>query len=136
MWKPTKNQIDLIKAAAARESRVAQSAVLLEPGIRGNTKDASRNVDIPGGQYNIALISDDPNFNDTDLSDYGDWAEFRKGVVLTDDGKAIVDFYIRRRFDPYSDLHGNVTVYYEGGRIVRIHGYPGEYAAEIPPLAA
>lgn len=127
VWKPTARECELIKLAGAAEGRVALGAVLLEPGIRGNIADDTKNVDIPGGEYNIALVSDQPEWNDTDLCDYGVWAGFRKGVTLTDDGRAIVDFYIRKRFDADGELFGNVTVYYANGKIERIHGYPGEY---------
>ena len=131
IWKPTKAEVDAIKQAAAREAgRVPVGAVILDPGMRYNTKDNGKNegaCQTPRGLLNIALVSDDPEWNDTDLNDYGAWADFRAGVLLTEDGRAIIDFYIRRRFDEDKDLLGNVTVYYAGGQITRIHGYPGEY---------
>lgn len=129
-WKPTPRECELIKKAAAREGRASVNSVLLEPGIRCNTVDDSKNADVLGGEYNIALVSDDPEWNDTDLVDYGEWAGFRKGVTLTEDGRAIVDFYIRKRGDEWAELLGNVSVYYSGGKIERIHGYPGEYPVE------
>ena len=118
-YKPTKADIEIIKAAAAMESvpRVSVGAVLLEPGYRHNTKRPSPE------SINIALVSDDPEWNDTDLSDYGQWSEFRKGIPLTADGRGIVDFYIRRRGDQYQELHGNITIRIEGGRLVKVHGY-------------
>lgn len=126
-WKPTQAQVDLIKRAAAMESQphVQLSAVILEPGWRCNTEEPTR-----PSSMNVALVSDQPDWNDTDLADYGEWASFRKGVELTHDGRAIVDFYIRRRGDQDRELCGNVSVYYQGGRIVRIQGYPGEYGGE------
>ena len=119
IYKPTKADIEIIKAAAARESvpRVSVGAVILEPGYRYNTKRQSLE------SINIALVSDDPEWNDTDLSDYGQWSEFRKGILLTDDGRGIVDFYIRKRGDPDHELLGNVTIRIEGGRLVKVHGY-------------
>lgn len=132
VWKPTAREVELIKRAAAREGSMSLGRVLLEPGIRINLVDDSKNIDVPGGAYNIALITDDPDWNDTDLADFGSWVDFRKGVTLTEDGRAIVDFYIRKRFVHGWDdsLFGNVSVYYAGGRITRIHGYPGEYPVE------
>ena len=125
IWKPTQAQCDLIKRAAAKEGNVPLKAVLLEPGLRWNTDDGSKPQSI-----NIALVSDEAEWGDTDLADMGYWEAFRKGVELTEDGRAIVDFYIRKRGDEWAELYGNVTAYYEGGHIVRIHGYPGEYQAE------
>lgn len=130
IWKPTSEQCKLIKRAAALEAKIPLGAVLLEPGERFNEHDNAKNIaaeSIPYGDLNIALISDDAEWNDTDLLDYGLWASFRAGVALTPDGRAIVDFYIRKRFDPHSDLNGNITVRYEGGRITQIKGYPDEY---------
>ena len=135
IWIPTQEQCDLIKAAASREAGLRLSRVLLEPGIRYNTDNPERNNaarNIEKGAFNIALISDDPEWNDTDLADNGDWKYFRRGVALTEDGRAIVDFYIRaRNQQPDEDsLWGNVSVYYANGRIERIQGYPGEYPGE------
>lgn len=127
IWKPTAAECQRIKEAAAKESvpSLTVGAVLLEPGTRYNTTPGHEAPNYDG--LNIALLSDDPGFEDTDLNDYGDWADFRKGVRLTDDGRAIVDFYIRRRFDDSGELHGNITVFYADGAIQRIKGYPGEY---------
>lgn len=114
---PTKEDCDKIKEAASKESSpgISVGAVLLEPGLRSGPK--------PGEDMNILLVTDDPLWNDTDLYDYGTWAAFRKGVDLTPEGKGVVDFYIRRRFDEYGDLHGNVTIEIDGGKLVRIYGY-------------
>lgn len=121
-WRPTPAEVKLIKQAAAREARIAFGSVILEPGYRYNTDDSTRPVSL-----NIALVSDNPDWEDTDLSDYGPWADFRGGVDLTADGRAIVDFYIRKRNDSWAELHGNISVTYAEGRIQRIRGYPGEY---------
>lgn len=117
---PTQEDCNIIRKAAAREAvpGISEGAVLLEPGYRSGPK---------GENMNILLTTDDPKWQDTDLADYGTWKEFRAGFELTDDGSAVVDFYIRRRFDPYADLHGNVTAYWRNGKLVRVHGYPGEY---------
>jgi hypothetical protein len=111
-WKPTADECLAIKEAAARTAypRLTVNTVVLEPGRRVNVDDPS------GSHINIALVSSDPEFNDTDLDDYGAWSEFRKGVPLTEDGRAIVDFYIRRRGDQYGDLLGHVTIWYENGK--------------------
>ena len=36
---------------------------------------------------NFALISDDPDWQDTDLDDYEPWTAFTRGVELTPDGR-------------------------------------------------
>ena len=122
-WKPTTEECRLIKEAASTEStpHVALRSLVLEPGIRFNM-DSER-----GEHINIARVTNEPRgWEDTDLWDLATWSAFKLGVELTDDGRAIVDFYIRsRRGD--GDLCGNVTVYYAGGKVVRIEGYPGEY---------
>jgi hypothetical protein len=123
---PTQRDIDLIKSAAAKEAvpKISLGAVILEPGLRSNTKSAR------GESVNVLLVSDDPEWRDTDLYDYGAWADFRRGVPLTDEGGAVVDFYIRRRGDPSHDLHGNVTIEVRGGRLTRIFGCLRDYFNE------
>lgn len=120
-YKPTKEDIERIKRAAAREGETSLGAVLLEPGYRW----CKTNPDA-GAAINIATISQDPTWNDTDLSDYGEWSEFRNGVELTDDGRGIIDFYIRKRGDPYKDLLGNLTIEISEGKLSRIYGYGGK----------
>src|SRR4051812_36964984 len=105
---PTAEDVKRIKEAAAREAvpGLSVSQVLLEPGLRVGV---SNRTELP--HMNVRLVSDDPDWNDTDLDDYGTWADFRKGVELTPDGRGLIDFYIRRRFDQYADLHGNVEIH-------------------------
>lgn len=120
-YKPTQEDADRIKQAAAREGQISLGAVLLEPGLRNGPKEVV--------SMNPLVVTDDPDWNDTDLDDYGTWAEFRKGVELTPDGRGVVDFYIRKRGDEYKDLCGNVTIEIEDGKLVRIYGYgnSGDY---------
>lgn len=119
VWKPTAAERAAIRAAGARESAdpISPASVVLEPGYRWSKAHEDR-----GSSINVALVSD-RGLDDTDLADYGRWSDFTRGVPLTEDGRAIVDFYIRRRGDPHNGLLGNVGVHYAGGRIVRIHGY-------------
>lgn len=129
IWKPTRAECAAIRNAAAREAlpRIAPATVVLEPGYRWSKAHEDR-----GSNINVALVSD-TGLDDTDLADYGNWSEFTRGVPLTEGGRAIVDFYIRRRGDQYRELLGNVTVTYEGGRITRIRGY-GSAAGNDYPL--
>lgn len=122
---PTADEVALIKKAAAKEGGLKLSRVLLEPAIRHNLESDR------GKSMNIAMVSDDPEWNDTDLFDYGYWSDFRKGVDLTEDGRGIFDFYIRARFTQSheDDLWGNVSIEIKGGKLYRIHGYgnSGDY---------
>ena len=125
IWKPTAEEVKLIRAAASREA--GTSRIKLEPGIRLNT-DA---VDDFPQSFNIALVSNDPDWNDTDLADMTDWKFFRKGVTLTDDGRAIVDFYIYSLGD-YGELESNIIIYYSEGRLTSIVGTSrGEYLKQV-----
>lgn len=126
VWVPTQAECDLIRNAASQESSpsLRPSLVALEPG---------RRYLLGGGgeveSMNILLVSQNPTdcTADTDLADFETWGEFRKGVVLTVGGRAVVDFYIRAR-NPQIDekhgvsLYGNVTVTYAAGSIVEIAG--------------
>lgn len=115
IWKPTAAEVRVIMAAAALETNQPATRIALEPGARFNLDNPKRGVSI-----NIAQISDDTDWNDTDLDDFCTWQEFRKGVELTADGRAIVDFYIYSKRE--RELLSNVTVYYNAGRITRIEG--------------
>lgn len=119
-FKITNEQVQILRACASIESApyVSEKGILLEPGYRYNTNDSTKPVSM-----NIALVSSDGSWNDTDLDDYGTWAEFRKGVELTEDGRGEFDFYIRRRFDEYKEIHGNVTLFVVNGEMDRIVGY-------------
>lgn len=120
VFKITSEQVAILKRCASAESvpHVPVTNMILEPGERCNTEDHTKPCSM-----NIAMVSDDPEWNDTDLADYGLWTDFRKGVELTPDGKAIVDFYIRKRkagYDDDGDLCGNVQIIVEGGVMVRV----------------
>lgn len=114
---PTAEDCTIIRSAAAREANLTAGAVILEPGYRWGPHPER------GSSLNIALVSDDPAWGDTDLADYGTWSEFRKGIELTSDGRAIVDFYIRRKFDSSGELHGNIVCHVRNGVLAEIRGY-------------
>jgi hypothetical protein len=119
MWMPTHDECHLIKAAAAEESSLRGSQVELQPGRRYNTQDSSAPESI-----NIARVTRETNggWDDTDLADHDDWTDFKSGVILTEDGRATVDFYIYS-LKGDSGLHGNVVVHYAGGKITSIEGF-------------
>ena len=120
LYCPTSDDRDRIRRAAALEAELQRPTIVLEVGRRINLADGRRAI-------NIATISTDPEFADTDLDDYEPWPAFARGVQLTEAGDGIFDFYIRRRGDRDRELRGNVTVHIAAGKIIRIHGYPGEY---------
>jgi len=118
-WIPTREDITLIKQAASTETGLTVGRLILEPGRRCNIM-----FDGVDSNINIALVTrqhdaDEEWHEDTDLECPEDLTEFKRGVTLTDDGKAIVDFYVRNK----DGLHGNVTVYYSDTKIQKIVGY-------------
>jgi hypothetical protein len=126
-FKPTAEQIDIIKKCAVIEAksagfgRITENTVLLEPGIRCNLTDHARDE-----HMNIALVTyETDSWGDTDLADYGTWADFRKGIELAPNGRGIFDFYLRQRNDPDHELISNITVYVIGGKMHYIDGVGG-----------
>lgn len=126
-FKITQDQVNMLKRCAQAEARkqgdeIAFHNLILEPGIRYNTSDDDR-----PHHMNIRIVSDDPQWNDTDLHDYGLWKDFRKGIELTPAGSGEVDFYIRKlRLSADDDyLFGNVQVMIENGELVAITGTSG-----------
>lgn len=113
-YRITQADADAIRNVAIRASGCRRIA--LEPGSRVNTSDHGR-----GYNVNIRLVSDEPDWNDTDLHDYISWAEFRKGFDLTDDGRGLVDFYVYS-LGHDGELITNVQAYFEGRRLVRVEG--------------
>jgi hypothetical protein len=110
-----------IREAAAREARMEVRSVVLQLGRR-------RSLTGRGSAFNIAGISDDPAFADTDFDDeYAPWSAFADGVALTADSKGIFDLAIRRRGDPDHDLQGHVTVYVEDRVVTRVCSCDTEY---------
>lgn len=122
IWKPTKFECEQIKRAAVLESQPGVKAVKLEPGIRHNC--------VPGNggkpeSINIARVTAmrDGTWGDTDLSDYSTWMSFKRGVELTEGGKAIIDFYIYSpRGVDHLGLLGNLVVCYENGQLTSLRG--------------
>lgn len=105
VWKPTQDQCNIIKAAAYAE---CGKRVSLEPGRRYSTIDA----DIPAS-INGLLVDKSEDWEDSDLQDHDSWGSFRKGLELTPDGKAAVDFYCYDR----DGLVSNLIAYYDNGAL-------------------
>jgi hypothetical protein len=113
--KPTREECRIIRACAERDAQ--KSRVIIEPGERFNRMTG--NVAL-----NLALISTDPEWNDTDLHDHKSWSHFQRGFPLAEGGRAIVDFYVYsvRGLNEVDELETNVTAYWEGGVLVRVDG--------------
>lgn len=121
LFRPTAAERHRIRNAAANEAKIPARSVVLQIGQRRSTTGR-------GSAINVATISDDPEFADTDFDDeYHPWSAFAKGVKLTTDAKGIFDLAIRRRGDADHDLHGHVTIYIEGNQVTRICGLEQEY---------
>ena len=121
VWKPSTKECLQIRAAGRAD--VGRSRVTLEPGERVNIKHQGIEKSI-----NIARVTrldaslDD--WSDTDLWSPVEWSEFTKGVELSDDGRAIIDFYVREpntRHD-IGELLSNIVVHFADGKIQKIEG--------------
>lgn len=106
VWKPTQVECNLIRAAAKVECY--GKAVKLEPGRRYSQVDGSLSESM-----NVLLVDNSADWAESDLASTVDWQEFRKGVELTVDGRAAVDFYCYDR----EGLVSNIVVYFDNGVI-------------------
>ena len=116
-FRPSRNDCALIRQYA--EQAAQQKRVKLEIGARFNRLDHRIPQDT-----NVALVSekmgDGRDWSDTDLADHLPWTEFTSGVLLTDDGAGVFDFWVYNRIPFDGDLETNVQAIYEGRRLVRI----------------
>ncbi|AXH59610.1 hypothetical protein [Pseudomonas amygdali] len=137
IWKPTQAQCDLIKQAAVLEScpKGTLGQIKLDPGARYNTSHPDTPV-----SFNIAQVSSLPDWSDTDLYDRADWKTFRKGVELSQQGTAIIDFYIHARTDAIATkldyLLGNIVVFYADGKLFAIRSIGHRGHDYLPALLA
>jgi len=116
--KPTSEEKRIIRRCA--EKSAGYGRVEICPGSRYNVETGAGECGI---NFNIALVSDDPEWADTDLwSNAFTWRDFTKGVELTPDGRGIFDFYVYGPLGYHKELQTNVTAYYEGGKLVRVTG--------------
>ena len=112
LYKPTAEEKRIIRDCARRSADCRN--VEINPSTKINERGDTH--------MNVAMISDDPDFGDTDLDDNAfTWRDFTKGVEMTADARAIVDFYVYSRGRD-AELKTNVTVYVERGRLVRVDG--------------
>lgn len=121
LFRPSAAERRRIRGAAAHTARLEVGSVVLQLGQR-------RSLTGRGSAFNIAEISNDPAFADTDFDDeYAPWNAFADGVALTAEGKGIFDLAIRRRGDRDHDLLGHVTVYVVNRQVTRVCSCDTEY---------
>lgn len=108
VWKPTADECKRIRDFTKREVR---GLTRMEGGTRINLQDGAIEQSL-----NIALVAKTEDWQDTDLNDFISWAGFRAGVPLTEDGRAVIDFYCYSR----DGLETNIAVYYKDGAILKM----------------
>lgn len=124
-WKPTADEKRAIRAFAAASEGRPPRALHIEIGERigeGGNFDTSFNI--------LILTRGDTTrdaFGTTDLNQPLPWSFLDDGIELTEDGKALVDFYVYEKlFDDHGDLLTNVQAHVEtvegNPRLVKISG--------------
>jgi hypothetical protein len=120
VWKPSTKECQQIREAARKE--VGLKRVTVEVGERVNIKvqGVENNINIA----RVTRLADLDDWSDTDLWSPVEWSEFTKGVELSDDGRAIIDFYVREpnTKDDIGELLSNIVVYFADGKIQAIKG--------------
>ena len=108
---PTAEECRVIRLCALRGA--GEARVRVQPTTRVSLANRSVNL-------NVALISDDPRWGDTDLDDYVTWAAFRKdGFDMAPGGRAIIDCAVYS-LGHMGQLETHVTAHWEGGKLVRV----------------
>lgn len=116
IYRPTSEDKKIIRDCAIRSA--GKKWIEMCPGMRHNIEDKYPGV----RSLNIAMVSDHPDWNDTDLWDNAyKWSDFTKGVELTEKGRGIFDFYVYSR-GRNGELETNVVAYVEDGKLVRVEG--------------
>lgn len=110
--KPTSEEKRIIRDCAARGAGFKRVEIC--PSTRLSLTNPCADP-----HMNIAFVSDDPDFSDTDLaSNAFAWRDFARGVELKD-GRGVFDFWIYNT-GRNAELQTNVTAYYEDSRLVRV----------------
>lgn len=106
---PTSKECNIIRRCARNVT--GKRGLVLEPGVRYNVDFGSDVV-----AMNIALITSDPYWDDTDLATHVDWEVFKRGFDLSGDGRGIIDFYVSSNIG----LETNVTAYFDAKGMTRV----------------
>jgi len=116
----TKEERDIIRSAGAREA--GAKACRMEPGLRCRLDGEERNGH--GHNLNVRLLSDDEDWQDTDLYTQTTWSDFCRGFELAERGRAVVDFYCYS-LGHHGELEGNVVAYWEHDVLMKVVGTMG-----------
>jgi len=93
MQKPSQADIKLIKTYARQVARDlgARGRITMRVGTRYNIDN---DPDLERTNMNILLVTNDPDWDDTDLYDTDEFSWFTRGFETTPDGRALFDFYL------------------------------------------
>lgn len=121
--KISSNDLKIIRRVSVKEAKKYSSAPLFLIFVGSRYKPNGKKFDI---NMNIAMISDDPDFSDTDLFDNTiKFSELRKdGLETTADGRAIYDFWIYEQqvgAKDHGDLVCNTQAYFQNGELIRVN---------------
>lgn len=115
--KPTREEKKIIRECA--QSSAGAKRVEINPSTKCNIDHPERPP-----HMNIYFVSNNPEggWDDTDLFDNAySWRDFVKGIEMTPDGRACVDFYVYSTgYD--AELKTNVTAYWKKNKLVRVDG--------------
>jgi hypothetical protein len=114
------------KAHATQARKIAR----IETGLRKVYLAAGERYNIDKGtddtNINIAMLTNDPGWEDTDLYDNSTYLEELIGKEIEEkDGKVLIDFYIysdKTECGSYVDLESNVDLTWMNGKIVAAYG--------------
>lgn len=86
--KPTREELAIIRQTCEKAcQKEGQKLKRIEVGKRCSlSKDVAASV-------NILLVDETKDWEDSDLFDFVDWNNFKKGFDATENGSAVVDFY-------------------------------------------
>lgn len=121
---PTAEEKAIIRKCA--QISAGMKGVKLEVGDRWNPPHTENYKGSSARNINIAMLTDDEDFGETDLFETLPWKVFCKGFELAERGRAFVDFYVyntKRRGDiGDGDLETNVTAYWRFDKLERVEG--------------
>lgn len=109
IWKPTADDKRTIRAVAAASERCKPGALQIEVAERASITPGSNAV-----STNLLLVGGTPEdlFAGSDLHQPLPWNELDCGIELTEDGRAVVDFYVYEKvFGDHGELLTNVQAH-------------------------